>query len=350
MDRKPLIYILVSAALFGLSTPLAKLLLGDIAPIALAGLLYLGAFLGLALYSLISGSLTVRGDAASSRLQRPDILWLAGAIVAGGVLAPITMMMGLDLVSGFSASLLLNLEGLCTAIIAVFIFRENAGKRIWLALLFMTAAGVFLSWDASHGKFSVLGPLLIVFATLCWGIDNNLTRHISDKDPVQITWIKGLIAGTTSLSIALALGIRIHLDLTILYAVLLGALSYGLSLVFFIKALQGLGSSRTGAFFSMGPFIGAIVSVLIFKTWNISVMLPALALMVAGVWLIVGERHVHTHEHQAINHQHEHKHDDQHHLHEHPQTTQGAHIHEHYHPELVHAHVHWPDSYHRHEH
>lgn len=349
MDRRPLIYILISAALFGLSAPLAKLLLGDISPIALAGLLYIGAFLGLFLYSFVgSKPPTVRAE-TSSRLERRDIPWLTGAIVSGGVVAPVSMMMGLNLVSGFSASLLLNLEGLCTFIIAVFIFRENAGKRIWLALLFMTAAGVFLSWDPSQGKFNVLGPLLILLATVCWGIDNNLTRQISDKDPVQITWIKGLIAGAISLSIALALGLKIRFDLAALYALLLGSLSYGFSMVFFIKALKGLGSSRTGAFFSMGPFIGAIISILIFRTWNIWVMLPALTLMVAGVWLIVGERHAHTHLHNAITHDHLHSHNDLHHLHKHPELFQ-EHTHEHSHTELNHSHAHWPDIQHRHSH
>jgi drug/metabolite transporter (DMT)-like permease len=349
LDRRPLAYILISAALFGLSAPLAKLLLGDISPVVLAGLLYIGAFLGLFGYSLISAKLTRRME-TSPALERTDIPWLAGAILAGGVLAPISMMMGLNLVSGFSASLLLNLEGVCTVIIAVFIFKENVGKRIWLALLLMTVAGVLLSWDSTQGKFSLLGPLLIVLATFCWGIDNNLTRHISDKDPVQITWIKGLLAGTISLFIALTAGLKIHFGSTVIYALLLGALSYGFSLVFFIKALKGLGSSRTGAFFSMGPFIGAVVSILIFRIWNVWVMLPTLDLMAAGVWLILRESHLHAHSHLPITHEHPHKHDDQHHLHLHPLLTQSAHNHEHFHPELNHAHAHWPDTEHRHEH
>jgi drug/metabolite transporter (DMT)-like permease len=340
----------MSAFLFGLSTPLAKLLLGDIPPVALAGFLYLGAFLGLIVYSGISRRTPKKAENGSPSLQKKDVPWLIGAIVAGGVIAPISLMMGLNLISGFTTSLLLNLEGVCTAIIAILIFRENSGKKLWLALLCMTAAGVLLSWDPAQSKFNITGPLLILLATFCWGIDNNLTRQIADKNPVQITWIKGLAAGTTSLSIAMALGLRVTLDITILYALLLGSLSYGLSLVFFIKALQGLGSSRSGAFFSLGPFIGALVSLVLFKNWNAWLVLPSFALMVFGVWLIVNEKHVHSHTHLAITHNHRHKHDDLHHLHGHQEPVNGSHDHEHAHPEMTHTHAHWPDISHRHAH
>ena len=350
MDRRPLIYAIVSAVLFGLSAPLAKLLLGDISPVALAGLLYLGAFLGLSLYSLITYKKTDTQESKAPPLEKRDLLWLLGATLAGGIIAPISLMMGLNLISGFSASLLLNLEGLCTAIIAVVVFKENAGRNLWLALLCMTAAGVFLSWDTDQSRFNVLGPLLIVLATFCWGIDNNLTRQISEKSPVQITIIKGLLAGAVSLSIALILKMKIPFDINVLYALLLGAFSYGISLVFFIKALKGLGASRTGTFFSMGPFVGALVSLVIFRNWNEWIILPAFLFMAAGIWFIFNERHVHTHLHPAVTHTHSHKHDDMHHLHEHLQEIKGAHTHAHTHPELSHAHVHWPDTHHRHVH
>jgi drug/metabolite transporter (DMT)-like permease len=245
LDRRPIIYAIVSAVLFGLSAPFAKLLLGDVSPIALAGLLYLGAFLGLSFYYLVTFKKADILKNKSTRLEKRDWPWLSGAILAGGILAPISLMLGLNLISGFSASLLLNLEGLCTTIIAVVVFKENAGKNLWLALLCMTIAGVLLSWDPGQNKFNILGSLLVVWATFCWGIDNNLTRHISEKDPVQITTIKGLTAGVISLSIAAILGTKIYLNLNILYALLLGSFSYGISLVFFIKALQGLGASRT---------------------------------------------------------------------------------------------------------
>jgi drug/metabolite transporter (DMT)-like permease len=348
-DKAPLLYIVLSASLFGISPPLSKLLINDIPPIALAGLLYLGAFAGLSLYTTVISNKKTDGNNAS-KLDRKDYIWLSGAVLSGGILAPILMLMGLNLISGFSASLLLNLEGLATAVIAVFIFKENSGKHLWLALLCMTAAGALLTWDPSQSKFSIEGPLLIILAMVCWGTDNNLTCKISDKDPIQIAKIKGFVSGIISLSLALILGKKILLNETIFYALLLGSFSYGISLVFFIKALKGLGSSRTGLFFNLGPFIGAIASLIILKEWIGWLMFPAAGLMALGVWLISNEKHSHEHEHKTIIHTHSHKHNDMHHLHEHSGTYTEPHSHEHKHPELIHSHVHWPDTHHRHEH
>ncbi|MBU4256141.1 MAG: DMT family transporter, partial [Candidatus Thermoplasmatota archaeon] len=326
-----MVFIIISASLFGISTPLAKILVKDISPVALAGFLYLGAFAGLSLYSAV---IKTESDKKAVSLERKDFPWLAGAILTGGIIGPISMMMGLRLVSGFSASLLLNLEGIATAIIAVFFFKENAGKRLWLALICMIIAGIFLTWDPTQGRFNIVGPLFIIFAMVCWGIDNNLTRSISDKDPVQISKIKGFVAGTISLSLALFLGIRISLDFTIAFALLLGSFSYGISLVFFIKALEGLGSSRTGAFFSFAPFIGAIASLIILREWIGWVMFPAAGLMLIGVWLICSEKHLHTHLHKTVIHTHLHNHRDMHHLHEHSGAFHEPHTHEHTHIEL----------------
>lgn len=350
MDKTPLIFVIISASLFGISPPIAKLLVGDIPPVALAGLLYLGAFIGLSLYSIGRRNKTIDPNKKATALERKDFPWLAGAVLTGGILGPISLMMGLTLVSGFSASLLLNLEGLATAMIAIIFFKENAGKRLWLALACMAIAGGFLTWDPELGKFNIVGPLLIIFAMVCWGMDNNLTRNISDKDPIQIAKIKGLIAGTFSLSLAFILGMKISLDITIAFALLLGSFSYGISLVFFIKALNGLGSSRTGAFFSFAPFIGAITSIIILKEWIGWVMFPAIAFMIIGIWLINSEKHSHLHIHKPITHTHSHIYTDMHHLHEHSGTFHEVHTHEHIHTEITHIHVHWPDTYHRHEH
>jgi len=349
MDRKPLLYVMLSGALFGISPAIAKLLVVDMPPVALAGLLYLGAFIGLFLFSIVrkaAGSKTIEKEPP---LEKKDVPWLAGAIVAGGIIAPIALMTGLTVVSGFATSLLLNLEGVATAIIAVLVFNEYAGKRLWLALLFMTFAGVLLSWSPEQSTINLGGLLLIVLAMVCWGIDNNLTQRISNKDPTQIAELKGIVAGTASLSLAVLLGMQIPLDSTILFALVLGALSYGFSLVLFIKALEGLGSSRTGAFFSFGPFIGAVASVLILGESVTWLMLAAAALMVVGVWMLLTERHGHTHRHERTVHDHVHE-TDQHHQHVHPEGQNGRHSHEHVHEEMVHGHVHWPDMYHRHEH
>jgi drug/metabolite transporter (DMT)-like permease len=348
LDKKPILYILISASLFGLSSPLAKLLLKDISPITLAGLLCLGAFLGLFLYSLITNKFSALVKA--ERLEGRDLPWLIGAVITGGVIAPISQMIGLNLISGFSVSLLLNMEGVATAIIAVFFFRENTGKLLWFALLCMTVAGVFLSWNPDQSKFNVAGPLLILLAMVCWGIDNNLTRQISDKNPVQITYIKGFFGGVISISVALVLGKPLSWDYRLPLALLLGAVSYGISLVFFIKALAGLGSSRTGAFFTLGPFVGAVASIIILRDWIGWVMFPAIVLMGVGAWLISSEKHEHVHTHAAIRHVHMHKHDEIHHLHKHPEGTPEPHSHEHTHEELRHIHAHWPDTQHRHIH
>jgi drug/metabolite transporter (DMT)-like permease len=310
--------------------------------------LYLGAFLGLFLFSLITTKFSAPVKAES--LEGHDLPWLIGAILTGGVIAPISQMIGLNLISGFSVSLLLNMEGVATAIIAVLFFRENTGKRLWFALLCMTVAGIFLSWNPDRSKFNIAGPLLILLAVVCWGIDNNLTRQISDKNPIQITYIKGLFGGVISISVALLLGKPLSWDYRLPLALLLGAMSYGISLVFFIKALAGLGSSRTGAFFSLGPFVGAVASVIILRDWLGWVMFPAIVLMGVGAWLISSEKHKHLHTHPAVTHVHMHKHDEMHHLHKHPEGTPEPHSHEHIHEELCHIHAHWPDTQHRHLH
>jgi len=348
MDTKPLFLILVSAALFGVSTPLAKVLLENIDPIVLAGYLYLGAFIGLAIFTALRHA--VQNETKATPLEKKDIPWLSGAILAGGVLGPISLMFGLRYVSGFATSLLLNLEGVATALIAFLIFKENAGKRVWIALLFMTIAGILLSYDPQESTFIIIGPLLIVFAMICWGIDNNLTRHISEKNPVHISALKGIVAGSISISIAFFLGKNIILDLSALYALTVGAFSYGISLVLFIKALKGLGSFRTGMFYSFGPFMGAILSLILLDEWIGWVMFPATILMVIGVYMVITDKHLHSHDHLGLTHTHAHTHDDEHHLHEHEEEISGEHSHTHSHEIEEHEHFHWPDSHHRHDH
>lgn len=306
MNKKPLMYVIISAALFGISTPLAKVLVADIQPVALAGLLYFGAFLGLLLLGMTKKMVPSTKVIVSTPLERRDLPWLGGAILAGGIIAPIALMTGLTMVSGFASSLLLNLEGVATAIIAVFIFKEYAGRRIWLALVIMTLAGVSLSWNTSRGELNLAGPILIVFAMTCWGIDNNLTKKISNKDPVQIALIKGMIAGTVLLLLAFILGIRIPLDSTMIYALILGSLSYGVSIVLFIKGLEGIGACRTGAFYSFGPFVGAIVSILVLGETVSWALLIATLLMVAGVWIMVTDKHGYLYKHTSIMHKHAH--------------------------------------------
>ncbi|MFH2118781.1 MAG: DMT family transporter [Pseudomonadota bacterium] len=350
MKKQPLLYILISAAFFGISPPFAKMLVADIPPVALAGLLYTGAFLGLQLYSLGRKSLSVKPDAEKVSLQGKDIPWLTAATVFGGIIAPISLMFGLSRTSGFSTSLLLNLEGVATAVIAVLFFKENAGKRLWWALACMTLAGVFLAWDPNRGEFNLPGPLMIVLSMVCWGIDNNVTRHISARDPIQIVLIKGLFSGAASISLAYLLGMGIPWNFNIVIALLLGSFSYGISLVFFIKALEGLGSFRTGLFFSLAPFIGAATSLILLKEWIGWVMFPSAGLMLAGLWLMIEEKHSHLHVHDEMTHTHLDNHDDIHHYHDHFDSPAKSHFHGHTHRKESHAHAHWPDTHHRHAH
>ncbi len=343
-----ILFAVAAATLFGISTPFAKILVEDVEPIALAGLLYLGAFAGLTIYFL-TGKALGRGPAGQP-LERKDVPWLAGATFSGGFVAPICLMTGLTLTTGFAASLMLNLEGLATAVIAYLFFRENLGWRLGVAVACMTAAGILLSWDSSTSALTLSGPLLLLAAGIAWGVDNNLTRQISGKNPVQISQIKGLVAGSASVSVALLLGFRIPINVGLLFALILGAISYGASLVFFIQALQGLGASRTGTFFSLGPFVGAAASIVLLRDWLGWVMLPAAVLMLVGVAAIAFERHSHLHVHEEVTHTHLHSHDDFAHDHTHAVGESDRHIHEHTHYAQSHDHVHWPDIHHRHDH
>jgi len=350
VNKRPSIYVIISAILFGLSTPISKLLIKEISPLALAGLLYLGAFLGLAVYSIGKKIIGAKNESRSSPLRQKDLGWLAGATAAGGILAPICLLFGLAKISGYAASLLLNMEGVATALIAVGIFKENAGRKIWLALAFMTCAGIFLSWDPGQNKFALTGSLLVLAAMICWGIDNNFTRNIADKDPVQIARIKGLVAGTFSLALAFLLGTKVPFGKTFIFGLALGALSYGLSLVLYINSLRGLGAFRAGAFFSFAPFVGALASLLVLPEPAKWIMIPGALFMILGVFLIINEKHEHHHRHERLVHAHAHGHGDGHHFHRHEGPGDDPHAHEHTHEEMDHIHGHCPDIHHRHEH
>ncbi len=308
-DNRPLFYVLASAALYGLSMPLSKILLADVSPVALAGLLYIGSFLGLT----VLGFLRAFGEKRNAKkLDLKETMWLAGAILFGGILGPIFLMLGLSQISGFSASLLLNLEGIATALIASAVFREFTGKRFWLALLCMTSAGILVSWSFSEGPVSFIGPGYVVLAMVFWGLDNNFTRKVTSIGPISIARAKCLFAGLINLGIGLLLGSRIETDSSLVYAILLGTFGYGVSLVFFIRALRGWGSARTGAFFSLAPFIGAMGSIVILRENISGNLMPAFMLMAAGAWLIASEKHIHAHYHGGVLHAHEHYHDIEH--------------------------------------
>lgn len=343
MYRGPILAVLISGALFGLSVPFSKVLVGDMRPVALAGLLYAGSFLGLSLWMRVRGK--VAPPPASERLVRSDIPYLAGAILAGGVLAPILLMVGLERTAGSSASLLLNLEGVATAIIAVALFHEKGGARLWTALALMTAASLVLSYAPGGSAFGE-GAVLIVLAMVCWGIDNNLMQKVSDHDPVQLALIKSGCAASTSLVLAFLFFGGVGLSMITLEALAIGAVCYGASLALFMIGLKYLGSCRTGTFFSVGPYVAAMAAIPLLGESVTVQLIVAGGLMVFGTWLITSEGHVHEHVHEAVEHEHFHSHDGGTHDH----GEEGAHSHRHVHKAIVHSHAHWPDAGHRHDH
>jgi drug/metabolite transporter (DMT)-like permease len=335
-----------SAVLFGASAPFAKLLLGSTDPQLLAGLLYLGAGVGLAIGHAGRAALGV--GAAEAPLRRADMPWLTAIIVFGGVLGPLFLMLGLARTSAASGSLLLNLEGLATMAIAWVVFRENVDRRLLLGAASILAGAVVLSWHGQGIRIDT-GGWLIAAACLAWGIDNNLTRKLSSTDPVVIALIKGLTAGTVNLALALMLGARLPPIGAIGGAIVVGFLGVGVSLVLFVLALRHLGSARTGAYFSLAPFLGALIAIVLLSEPATPQLLVAGALMAFGLWLHLTERHGHDHTHQAIEHEHSHVHDD-HHQHGREGPATEPHSHWHRHEALRHQHVHYPDLHHRHEH
>ena len=337
---------LAAALLFGASTPFAKLLVGEMAPLRLAGLLYLGSGAGLAIVLLARRS----RSAEPTRIARGDWPWLAGAIAFGGVFGPALLMAGLALADGATAALLLNVEGVLTAVIAWVVFRENADRRVVLGMAAIVAGGVLLSWEPNAGALSA-GALLVVGACLCWAIDNNLTRKVSANDPMLVACLKGLVAGACNSALALASGAALPAAAPLAASLVVGFLGYGLSLTLFVVALRTLGSARTGAYFSVAPLVGVVVSLALWPQPPSAAFWAAAALMALGVWLHLRERHSHLHTHEPLEHAHRHRHDE-HHRHAHDFAWDGRepHAHPHRHEALTHAHAHYPDIHHRHGH
>jgi drug/metabolite transporter (DMT)-like permease len=338
---------LLAALLFGASTPFAKLLVGTVSPILLAGLLYLGSGLGLWMIRLLRAR-----RHAVAHLPPHAWPWLLGAIAAGGVIAPVLLMYGLTQASASSASLLLNLETALTALIAWVVFRENTDARIVVGVILIVAGGAVLAWPQAQVVHGTLrGVTLIAGACAFWAVDNNLTRKVSSADADFIAGTKGLVAGTTNVILALGLGATWPPPGLVLSAMTIGLLGYGFSLVLFVLALRGLGSARTGAYFSTAPFLGAAIAVIALHDPTPTGFWLSACLMAAGVVLHLTERHVHQHTHDPVDHAHSHVHDI-HHRHVHEFAWDGAepHVHEHHHEELVHDHPHYPDSHHWHRH
>ncbi len=332
-----------AALLFGASTPLAKLLLGTISPWMLAALLYLGSGLGLALYRLIARS-------APARLPLRQLPWLVGAIAAGGVAGPLLLLLGLAHMPASGAALLLNAESVFTALLAWFAFRENVDRRIALGMAAIVAGALILSWPGSPAFAGALPALAVLGACFAWGLDNNLTRKLALQDASWLAMVKGCAAGSTNLVLAFSLGQHLPATGALAAALLLGFLAYGVSLALFVTGLRHLGSARTGAYFSVAPFFGALLAVLLGDAYNWQLGAAGL-LMAWGVWLHLTERHEHAHTHEALEHEHSHVHDEHHqHVHDVPVAPGTRHKHPHRHEALSHSHAHYPDAHHRHGH
>ena len=339
-----------AAILFGASTPFAKQLMGDgftaTSPFLLAGLLYLGSGLGLTLVRLLRDK-----GWKPSGLPRQEWPWLLGAIAFGGVLGPLLLMVGLAHTAAATASLFLNLESVLTAVLAWVVFRESTDRRIVIGMLLIVLGGLVLAWPTGASTTSILGPLALVGACLAWGIDNNLTRKVSASDALFIAGSKGVVAGCVNVSLGLVLGAQLPSLTLVSSAMVVGFFGYGVSLVLFVLALRGLGTARTGAYFSTAPFVGAALSIAILGEPTSAMFWLAAAFMAAGVWLHLTEHHLHTHEHHPMSHLHKHRHDVHHqHSHDFPWDGDEPHSHDHQHEAMQHTHAHFPDIHHRHSH
>ncbi len=331
---------LLAALLFGASAPVAKCLLQEVNPWMLAGLFYLGSGIGLSIYRVVTHAQPVS-------LQPGEAAWLAGAVLTGGVMGPVLLMFGLIGMPASGAALLLNAEGVLTALLAWVVFKENFDRRIALGMLAIASGAVVLSWPSEARFAGTLPALAILGACLCWAIDNNLTRKVALADASWIAAMKGTTAGSVNFVLGLVLGAELPTWWTVQVAMVVGLLAYGLSLVLFVIGMRHLGTARTGAYFSIAPFFGAVLAVLSGEPVTLPLLIAG-ALMALGIWLHLTERHEHQHAHEAVAHSHEHAHDEHHqHSHEFPVAPGTKHTHLHRHEPMVHIHAHFPDAHHQ---
>ena len=360
MNAWPTALALLAALLFGAATPASKWLLDSLTPFQLAGLLYLGAALGAGPAVLLRGG---RGRIRlPGRADRRNRVRLLGAVVLGGMVGPVLLLLGLRLAAAASVSLWLNFEVAATAVIGVLIFHDHLGRTGWAGIAAALAGAALLSLGG--GSAGLAAAVLVLLGCVCWGFDNHLTALIDGITPAESTFWKGLFAGTTNLAIGLALdplgggaggggGSGGGGAVAVLAALFVGIWSYGASIVLYISSAQALGATRAQVAFATAPFFGVTLSALVLGESLGLVHLVSGLLFVAGIGLLTAERHAHLHEHEALEHEHAHGHDDGHHAHGHEgfgAVAAGSHSHRHRHEAVVHAHPHWPDLHHRHGH
>ncbi len=339
---------LLSAVLFGISPPLSKLVIGNMSPLFLAGLLYLGSGIGL-MVVLVWQKVTVTKELA--RLSMHHRMKLLGAIISGGILAPVCLTYGIKLATAFEVSLLLNLESVTTTILAWLIFHEHIGKQVWIGKFALIFGALIITINPANPAGFSTASFLILGACLFWGIDNNLTRDIEELPPAVLAGVKGLSAGIFNITLALLLEHSLGAVSQMASALIIGALSYGASLVLFVKALRAIGTSRTSTYFAISPFFGMVFSLLLLGERPPMYHWLSATIMAAGLWFLSREHHRHLHSHEPIRHRHSHSHDEHHqHRHEENKDNGETHDHPHTHEPITHSHVHWPDIHHRHRH
>jgi len=355
-NRLPVIYAVLAAVLFGSSAPAAKILLTEIDPVSLGALFYLGSGGGLILYMWLERLSGGDRHSIEAALTRSDLPSLAGIVLFGGILAPMVLMVSLQYTHSATASLLLNFEPVATTILAVLFFHEAVDRRIAVALGLITASCIILSYDPSAAWGFSIAALGILLTCTFWSLDNNISRNVAAKDPIPIVAIKGVIAGIVMALIAHMLGETMPSPSIAVIAMFVGFFSYGgITSVFFMWALRGIGTARTGAILAVSPFFGVIISLFVFTDPLAPAFFIALPVMAIGAYLLMTEHHSHMHSHPAEFHEHRHHHDDMHHDHEHmgfepPLSASGEHCHPHQHEERTHEHPHKPDIHHRHSH
>jgi drug/metabolite transporter (DMT)-like permease len=335
--------VLISALLVGASTPASKALLGEIHPVQLAGWLYLGAAVG------VTPSLIREGRRFRPKHDRRNLLLLGGAILFGGVLGPVALLLGLRLASAASVSLWLNLELVATALLGYFIFKDHLGPLGWVAVAGVVGSGVVLS--VGEGASGFEAALLVALACVFWGLDNHFTALIDEITPAQTTFFKGVAAGSFNLALAMFLGASLPRSEVIAAAMGVGALSYGVSIALYIAAAQNLGATRAQLFFATAPFFGAFLSWLVLAESLTTSHFVAGGMLVGSLVFLFGDQHAHRHTHEVVEHEHTHRHDDGHHNHIHQGLPAShRHSHRHRHEPITHSHPHWPDIHHRHSH
>ena len=281
--NKAIFYAILAAALYALNAPVSKLLLQNTPPTMMAGFLYLGAGVGMALMGLARRK-TGHGK-KEAQLTKKDLPFTIGMVVLD-IAAPIFLMIGLKRTTAANASLLNNFEIVATSLIALLIFKEKIGRRLWLAIGLITLSSILLSVeDAGSFQFSV-GSLFVLLACVCWGLENNCTRNLSHSDPLEIVIVKGFGSGIGSVIIGLMVGESLPVWSDILKILLLGFVAYGLSIYFYVYAQRDLGAAKTSAYYAVAPFIGVLLSFVIFREIPGVLFFIALLIMLVGTWLV----------------------------------------------------------------